>query len=150
MKTRFLSMLWVMLAVVTQGLSGQHYTVQDFTKPLHPVKSTGDTLFLVETKYPATGILLKVDEREKIAGSFLVSGRDTLNFTEGEEGPAGENKKFSNLLTFSNPIYSFLFYPGGSKGDIQFYYINAQQNKEGSTVKPSKKKRFRLCRARHD
>jgi hypothetical protein len=150
MRISFLSLLIAITATIPPNLSGQHYNVQDFKQHQQRIKSAGDTLFLVETGYPATGILLKVDDKENIPGSFLVAGKDTLNFTEGDEGPAGEYKKFSNLLTFSNPIYSFLFYPGVIKGEIQFYYINAQQNKEGSTVRPSKKKRFRLCRARHD
>ncbi len=131
---------------ISFGLKGQHYSVQSFNRQ----KNTADSLFRVETGYPATGILLKVDESEKITGSFLISAKDTLRFTEGEEGPAGDQKKFSNLQTFGSPINSFLFHPGSIKGEIQFYYINAGQHKEGSTSKPSKKKRCRLFRARHD
>ena len=143
-------MLLCLIINCSAHLYSQHYTVQDFTQHLPVNKSTGDSVFIVKTGYPATGVLLKVDEKENFTGSFLVSGNDTLYFTEGEENPAGEDKKFSNLLTFSVPIRSFLFYPGRIQADIQFYYINAQQKDEGSTVKPSKKKRFGLCRSRHD
>lgn len=131
-------------------LSGQHYTVAEFRKHMQANKSTGDTIFLVETGYPVTGLLLRIHKEENPAGSFLVTGNDTLYFREGEEEPADENKKFSNLLTFSNPIQSFHFCPGLIKGEIQFYYINARKNVEGPLEKPSKKKRFRLCRTRHD
>ena len=150
MRIRFFNLLMVMTAALAPGLSGQHYIIQDFRQHLPAIKSTGDTLFRVETQYPTTGIILKVDESDNIAGSYLVTGKDTLYFAEGEEGPAGDHMKFSNLLTFSAPIYSFIFNPGGIKGEIQFYYIDAQQYKEGSTAKPSKKKRCRLFRARHD
>ncbi|MBN1414843.1 MAG: hypothetical protein JW973_07065 [Bacteroidales bacterium] len=138
------------ICFISGSIYGQHYTVQEFSQHLPAEKNTGDTVFTIETGYLLTGILLKIGEKEDFNGSFLVTGKDTLYFMEGEEGGVEENKKFSNLLTFSMPIQTFLFYPGPIQGDIQFYYINAQKKDEGPKVKPSKKKRLRLCRTRHD
>ena len=133
-----------------QCIVAQHFTVQDFSRSTSVLKHADDTVFIVETGYPATGILMNIPETETFTRSFLVVNQDTLTFSEGEEDSAEGNRKFSNLLTFSLPIQSFRFYPGPIQGEIQFYYINAQKNVEGPAVKPSKKKRFRLCRTRHD
>ncbi len=143
-------LLIIVTVCCTIFLHGQHFTVRDFKRNQTETKTTVDSVYLVETGYPATGIVLRVAKNEVFKGSFIIVNNDTLYFTEGEENAEGDLKKFSNLFTFSSPIGSFRFYPGLIKGDIEFYYINAQKETEEVSAIPSKKKRCRLFRARHD
>jgi hypothetical protein len=124
--------------------------VKEFKRNLSAAKTTTDSVYIIETGYPATGIVLKVAKNEIFRGSFIIVNTDTLYFTEGEENASAGVKKFSNLLTFSSPVESFQFYPGLIKGDIEFYYINDRKANEEVVASPSKKKRCRLFRAWHD
>ena len=142
--------LIIVISCYSDLISAQHFTVKEFDRNLSAVKTTVDTVYIIETGYPATGIVLKVAKNETFKGSFIIVNSDTLYFTEGEENADDGLKKFSNLLTFGSPVESFQFYPGFIKGDIKFYYINAQIEDKKVSTRPSKKKRCRLFRTRHD
>lgn len=146
-KKILLIIIIVYCAVLVQG---QHFTVKEFNRNKAETKTTDDSLYFIKTEYPATGIVLKVAKDEIFRGSFIIINNDTLYFTEGEENATDNNRKFSNLLTFSSPVEWFRFYPGLIKGNIEFYYINAHKETKEVAGLPSKKKRCRLFRTRHD
>ncbi len=138
------TLLIIIIVYCAVLMHGQHFTVKEFNRNKAKTKTTADSLYLIETGYTTTGIVLKLAKDENLIGSYIIVNRDTLYFTEGEENATDNKQKFSNLLTFSSPVESFCFFPGLIKGNIEFYYINAQNETKEVTSRPSKKKKMQV------
>lgn len=140
----FLCCLGLIPGVDTQA---QHTRSLDFSVPAEK----SDSLFNIETGYPATGIVIKTDNDASFEGTYLVVNKDTLPVQSDEHRLADEVYLFSNLQTFSAPVSEFRFHPGGLTGDIQFIFIDARlPEKAASGRSGEKKKSCFLRRAFHD
>jgi len=119
------------------SVHAQNFTEREFGE--HLLKSVKDSLYLISTEYPATGISLRLNSTQALSDStFIVVGPDTLYFQPDRENEPEGNYNYSNLLTFPAPVDSFYFHPGGIEYPIDFIFINATIPTDKSPVRKKK------------
>ena len=109
-----------------------------------------DTVLLINTGYPATGLVVSIPIHENFGGTYICTENDTIPLTADEHNELTEEYHYSNLITFKKVTDQFQFYPGDLDGTIRFSFIDARMPANTSTKKEVKKKRCRLFRARDD
>jgi hypothetical protein len=133
----------LLLGFIISPLPGisQHYVKLSFENLQKSDSAVIDSLYLIKTNFPATGIVTSIDMTEKYTGAFLIVQNDTSYLTADEDIDQMETSLFCNLLTFSIPVEEFMFYPGEIKGPVVFYFINSLPPDNSSTTPETKKKR---------
>jgi hypothetical protein len=121
-------------------LAGQHFVTEQFDKHVKAGKQSPDSVFLIKTNYPTTGIVAKIDVIDEFTGAFILVDKDTFYIAADSDNDQTEASLFSNLLTFSPPIQEFRFSPGTISSPITFYFINSQTSEQVTQPAETKKK----------
>lgn len=141
-KYGFLSLSFILLS---STIDAQHFITKEFDRHLYFLenKLPSDSLYLIITDYPTTGIALHIREDDCLSGCYIIVDIDTLYFQPDFENARDKPVLYSNLYTFPVPIDSFLFNPGNLKYPVNFVFINAQMPK--NNVQSSSKKKSDDC-----
>ena len=108
----------------------QHFIEVGFDQHSLNAKTQADSLYLVVTNYPVTGIILHFQADDDPEGSFITVKTDTFYFHPDEDATGDKQGIYSNLCTYPVPIDTFLFYPGNLKQPVSFIYIDSRLPEE--------------------
>ncbi len=118
--------LFILSVLLPLSLAGQNFTRFDFNRHTGRKSTAADTNYYIETDYPATGLVVNIHAGDSFCNSTVITGSDTMFLTEDEHSDIMDDRKNSNLLSFSSPIDSFWFDPGGIEHEVRFFLINAE------------------------
>ena len=121
-------------------INAQNYRKQSFDKHLEKSANSATEVYTVKTGYPTTAIIVSINQTDKFDEAYVVVDDDTTYLHPDEDAEEGEINIFSNLITFSNPIDSFYFFPGKIGEEVTFYFINASSQKQAQASAYLKKK----------
>ncbi len=122
--------LLIIISLLSSKVFTQHFTRSEFTGHLSGNKIQSDSLYLITTNYPTTGIALNYQSGDSIENSFIIVDSDTFYFHADKENIDNEVVLFSNLYTSPVPINSFLFHTGKIRYPVNFIFINDQLPEE--------------------
>ena len=110
--------LLLIISLISSEVFTQHFPRSEFTGHLSGNKTQPDSLYLITTNYPTTGIALNYQTGDSIEGSYIIVNSDTFYFHADKENINDEAPSFSNLYTSPVPMRNcsslFYFTPGKS------------------------------------
>jgi hypothetical protein len=87
--------------------------------------NSNSTLDSISSKELISSVVISVARNVNIKGAFIVTGKDTFDLNEDLHDDEGQEMKFSQLVIFNQPAFSFIFVHEKDHSAFSFHLIHS-------------------------